>query len=156
MTDYEFDQSYDPSPRARPMTERELTPAGQRVVARLTSIILRATRAGRQPMDGDFASIPRADIQRYLHLARARATRVVVRQDDVDTALAEDVAEAAGDPARTRRALLEAVTAIEPTDAVRVQRLMDIAEPGVVAEHWGYVKAGLGQFVAIGKMPEVA
>lgn len=154
MTDYEFDQTLDPSPRSRPMAERDLSPAGRRIVDKLERIILRNARDGRASMDGDFAGIPRADIERYLHLARARANRLVIRQDHVDTTIAEDLA--AGDPAATRRALLEAATALEPTDADRVQRLMALAEPGVVAEHWGYVKAGLGQFVAIGKMPEVA
>lgn len=156
MTDYEFDQSLDPSPRSRPMAERDLSPAGRRIVDKLERIILRNARDGRASMDGDFAGIPRADIERYLHLARARANRQVIRQDHVDTTIAEDLAAAAGDPAATRRALLEAATSMVPPDAAVAKRLMALAEPGVVAEHWSYVKAGLGQFVAIGKMPEVA
>lgn len=155
MTDYEFDQSLDPGPRSRPMAERELSPAGQRIVSKLERIILRNRRDGRATMDGDFAGVAHADVVRYLPLARARVDRQVFRQDHFDTALGSDLADAAGDPAATRRVMLEAATGLMPGDAAIARRVLGIGfTPRELEEHWPALKSGLGQFIAIGRLPE--
>lgn len=155
MTDYEFDQTPDPSPRSRPMAERDLSPHGQRIVSKMERIMLRNARDGRATMDGDFAGIPAADVARYHPLARARVNRQVVRQDNMEAQLGEELGAAGGDPATIRRLMLESTTPLLPPDPAIARHVMDRGfTPRELEEHWGALKSGLAHHIALGRLPE--
>lgn len=161
MTDFDFDQTGESTPRAT-VAYTDLSAAEQRRVDQLVRRMQNLQRDGRPTTLADLVGFTSHELWRLAPIARQRMQAIVFRQDHLETALSDEIARetVGGDMPDDRAVEIAVATAsgLIPSDAHIASELLGKGIPAkTLGRIWPRVKARLGAHTAATtRMPEVA